>query len=70
MAIDQFDVNIRFQATVKIFLRLYTLTGQVYVVMIVITWFKRAWSSSMFKGVVNCQNLRDKGPPECNSAHG
>ena len=22
------------------------------------------------KGMVNCQNLRDKGPPECNSAPG
>ena len=23
-----------------------------------------------FKGMVNCQNLQDKGPPECNSARG
>ena len=23
-----------------------------------------------FKGVVNCQNLQDKGPLECNSARG
>ena len=22
------------------------------------------------KGMVNCQNSRDKGPPECNSARG
>ena len=22
------------------------------------------------KGMVNCQNLLDKGPPECNSARG
>ena len=24
----------------------------------------------LFKGVVNCQNSRDKGPPEGNSARG
>ena len=23
-----------------------------------------------FKGIVNCQNSRDKGPPECISARG
>ena len=23
-----------------------------------------------YKGVVNCPNSRDKGPPECNSARG
>ena len=26
--------------------------------------------SKFLKGMVNCQNLRDKGPPECNSAPG
>ena len=24
----------------------------------------------LFKGMVNCQNSRDEGPPECNSARG
>ena len=24
----------------------------------------------LFKGMVNCQNSQDKGPPECNSARG
>ena len=28
-----------------------------------------AWASP-FKGVVNCQNSQDKGPPEGNSARG
>ena len=27
-------------------------------------------SLNMFKGVVNCQNSRDKGPPEGNSTLG
>ena len=27
-------------------------------------------SMAIFKGVVNCQNSRDKGPPEGNSARG
>ena len=28
------------------------------------------YSSQKVKGVVNCQNSRDKGPPEGNSARG
>ena len=31
---------------------------------------KSVYLSCVFKGVVNCQNSRDKGPPEGNSARG
>ena len=32
--------------------------------------FDGGFIAASFKGVVNCQNSRDKGPPEGNSARG
>ena len=29
-----------------------------------------AGATFVIKGMVNCQNSQDKGPPECNSARG
>ena len=40
----------------------------------VCVWLEQTTQCSVYhgcvKGVVNCQNLRDKGPPEGNSARG
>ena len=51
-----------------------TLTQQ-WVIMLCFLVFMEGGSAgdrliNTFKGVVNCQNSRDKGPPEGNSARG
>ena len=44
--------------------------GQITQKRVIIFTFCCFCFNNVLKGMVNCQNSRDKGPPECNSARG